>query len=51
MKIINKGGLTFEEIAELKGISPQRAEQILKIALRKMRRELKRKGLTYDCLR
>lgn len=41
-------GLTFREIGEMLKISEQRVEQIFKVAMKKMRKDLIRKGFKRD---
>ena len=47
---INRNGISLREIAEINGISMQRAKQILDGALEKMRMRLLGKGLKREDL-
>ena len=42
---LTRGNFTLEEIAEMMGLTRERVRQIEAMALRKLRRELRRRGL------
>jgi hypothetical protein len=47
---LSRGNYTLEEIADMMGLTRERVRQIEAMALRKLRRELRRRGLDDSSL-